>query len=161
RIAFAREVAAEYASVITGAWRSRRTAAARREPAGDSLPRIVLLDCRYAVRRLAAAPGPLLFTTLTLGIAIAAATAVLRVVHAVLLRPSPFVDGSRLMGLMNVSSQGHTFPGMSREKLRQWRSESSIFAAVEAFRPTSVVVTGGVEPQELPAAHVSPGLVET
>ena len=161
-ITFAREVAAEYASVIIGAWRYRRRAAGNSDPGGDPLPRIVLLDCRYAVKRLAAAPGLLLFTTLTLGFAIAAATAMFSVADAVLLRPSPFVDGSRLMGLMNVSSQGgHTFPGMSREKLRQWRSESSIFAAVEAFRPTSVVVTGGVEPEEVPAAHVSPGLVET
>jgi putative ABC transport system permease protein len=161
RMAFAREVAAEYASVILGAWRYRRPAAARSDPAGDRLLRIVLLDCRHAVKRLAAAPGLLLFTTLTLGFAIAAATAVFSVADAVLLRPSPFVDGSRLMGLMNISSQGYTFPGMSREKLRQWRSESSIFAAVEAFRPTSVLVTGGVEPEEVPASHVSPGLFQT
>jgi putative ABC transport system permease protein len=164
---FLRECGAEYLNALGGAWRSRfareRPAGRLAAPAsGDGLARVVWLDVRYAVRRLLAAPGLLLFTTLTLGFAIAAGTAVFSVVDAVLLRPSPFVEADRLMRLMSVSAErGHTYPGLSREKLRQWRREADIFAAVEAYRPTTVVVTGGVEPEELAAAHVSPGLLAT
>ena len=108
-----------------------------------------------------AQPALVGFTVLTLGFAIAANAALFSVVDAVLLRPSPFPDADRLMNVLTQSPRGFTFAGLTPTKLKHWRSERDIFEAVEAYRDTTVVVTGGAEPQELPAAELSPGLLAT
>ncbi len=164
---FTRETAAEFANVIAGIWRSRGTGGDRRPP---SLPAgwwrgaftAFMQDVGYALKRLRSQPAVVVFTVLTLGFAIAANAAIFSIVDAVLLRPSPFRDAEQLYNLLNVAPKGgHSFPGLSRQKLRQWRSETEIFETVEAHRDTTVLVTGGVEPEELPAAQMSPGLLTT
>jgi putative ABC transport system permease protein len=148
----------EYASAIAGIWSSRRPRVApgpgRRIGAG------AVQDVRFALRRLRAEPAIVLLTTITLGFALAATTAMFSIVDAAMLRPSPFPEPERLVRVMNHSTRtGMTYPGLSRDKLRQWRTEVGIFAAVEAYRRTSVLVTGGAEPEELQAALVSPRLM--
>jgi putative ABC transport system permease protein len=159
-VPFARGCAAEYADALAGAWRTRRPQrnpiAARR---GDSWIGALAQDTGRALRRLAAQPSLVAFTVLTLGFAIAASASLFSIVDAVLLRPSPFKDGDRLFQVQNQSPRGFTYPGLSPTKLRHWRTESQIFDAIEAYRPLSAIVTGGVEPEDLAAAEVSPGLV--
>jgi putative ABC transport system permease protein len=161
---FIRETAAELANAVAGIWRSRRDGA-RTPPLDDRVPgagRVAALvhDTGYALRRLRSQPAIVIFTVLTLGFAIAANAAIFSIVDAALLRPSPFREAGQLYNLLN-QAPGGTFPGLSRQKLRQWRSETGIFETVEAYRPLSVVVTGGVEPEELQAAQMSPGLLTT
>jgi putative ABC transport system permease protein len=160
-----RECLAEYIDAVKGTWRSRRvsrpTTSRDEAHGGAGAFAAFRQDGIYAFRRLRAQPALVMLTVLTLGFAMAAATAVFSVVNAVLLSPSPFVDAGRLMNLVNRSPQGHTYAGLSRTKLRVWRAETEIFESVEAYRQTSVVVTGGVEPEELPAAAMSPALVAT
>ena len=164
---FTRETVAEFASAIAGIWRTRRGGGDGRPPADERVPGVgaftsFMQDVGYALRRLHAQPALVIFTVLTLGFAIAANAAIFSIVDAVLLRPSPFRDAEQLYNLMNKApGNTHTFPGLSRQKLRQWRSEKEIFETVEAYRDVAVVVTGGVEPQELPAAQMSPGLLST
>ena len=164
RQGFLRECASEFASALAGAWRSRRAAPVydpQRSTVRDSLVVALAQDSRYALRRLATQPALVAFTVLTLGIAIAANAALFSVVDAVLLRPSPFADADRLMNVLTQSPRGFTFAGLTPTKLKYWRSETELFEAVEAYRETTVVVTGGAEPQELPAAELSPGLLAT
>ena len=118
-------------------------------------------DAVHAFRRLRAQPGLVLFTVLTLGFGIAANAALFSIVDAVLLRPSPFRGAERLVTVLNVAPRGFVFPGLSREKLRHWRTERDVFEAVEGYRANPVVVTGGLEPQEIAAAQISPGLLQT
>ena len=161
---FLRECASEFGSALAGAWRSRRAAPVydpKQATVRDSLIVALAQDSRYALRRLAAQPALVGFTVLTLGFAIAANAALFSVVDAVLLRPSPFADADRLMNVLTQSPRGFTFAGLTPTKLKHWRSEREIFEAVEAYRETTLVVTGGAEPQELPAAELSPGLLAT
>ncbi|MCB1022403.1 MAG: ABC transporter permease, partial [Acidobacteria bacterium] len=62
-------------------------------------------DVRYALRQLAARPGFAAMATLTLGIGIAASTAIFSVVYGVLLDPLPYRDAQRLAQLVLVNSQ--------------------------------------------------------
>src|SRR4029078_10710176 len=93
------------------------------------------------------------------GFAIAANTTLFSVVDAVLLQRSPFPEPERLFQVMNRSTRGITHSGLSLTKLRFWRGESDLFESVEAYRQLAVIVTGGVEPEEVPAAEISPGLI--
>lgn len=148
----------EYASAVAGIWRSRAPRVA--PPPGGRFGAGFVQDVRFALRRLRAQPTVALLTTVTLGFALAATTAMFTIVDATMLRPSPFPEPDRLVRVVNYSAaSGRAYPGLTREKLRQWRSEHELFTAVEAYRRTSVLVTGGPEPEELRAALVSPGLM--
>src|SRR4029078_10933407 len=151
---------AEYLDALAGAWRSRRSGPVYVLPARrDSRVATLAQHTGRALRRLAVQPSLVGFTVLTLGFAIAATASVFSIVDAVLLRPGPFHDADRLFQILNQSRRGFTYAGLSPVKLRQWRSEDGIFDAVEAYRPVSALGTGGVEPEELHAAEMSPGLV--
>jgi hypothetical protein len=159
---FARTCAGEYFDAIAGAWRSRRPAPPRLPTsygARESAVAAILQDAFHAVRRLVLQPALVGFTVLTLGFAIAANAALFSVIDALLIRPSPFAEPDRLFQVMNQSPRGITYPGLSAMKLRHWRTETGIFESIEAYRPIAALVTGGVEPEEVPAAEVSPGLV--
>ena len=165
-IPFIRECIAEVLDAVRGVRRSYRAERslppiAYESRARDSFLAVLLQDSAYALRRLKSQPALVFFTVLTLGFAMAANAAIFSIADAVMIRQSPFAEPERLFNLMNASRRGGYFPGLSRDKLRHWRSERDIFDAVEAYRRTSVVVTGGVEPEELPAAMVSPGLLAT
>ncbi len=59
----------------------------------------ILRDLRHAVRGLTARPTYALITVMTLALVIGAATAVLAVVSATLVRPLPFPHGERIAQL--------------------------------------------------------------
>jgi putative ABC transport system permease protein len=167
RLGTARFLAAsapDLADALRNAWHARRppsdpvaAALVDRENAESALATWGL-DTGRAIRRLRAQPALVLFIVITLGFAIAANTALFSIVDAVLLRPSPFPAADRLVHVLNVAPRGFTYPGLNAEKLRHWRTERDIFDAIEAYRAAPVVVTGGIEPQEVPGAHISPGL---
>ena len=56
-------------------------------------------DARYAVRQAARYPAFTAIVTLTMALGMGAATSIFSVVDAVLLRPLPFADGSRIVSL--------------------------------------------------------------
>jgi putative ABC transport system permease protein len=156
--------APDLTDALRNAWHARRppsdpvaAAHVERENAASALA-MWWQDTGRAVRRLRAQPALVLFIVITLGFAIAANAALFSIVDAVLLRPSPFAAADRLVHVMNVAPRGFTYPGLNGEKLRQWRGERDIFDAIEAYRAVPVVITGGLEPQEVPAAQISPGL---
>jgi putative ABC transport system permease protein len=163
-IGFLAACAPDVADALGCAWRARRppadpvaAASVARENA-ESTVAALWQDVGRGVRRLRAQPALVTFVVLTLGFAIAANAALFSIVDAVLLRPSPFTAADRLVHVLNVAPRGFTYPGLNGAKLRQWRGERDIFDAVEAYRATPLVVTGDIEPQEVQAAQISPGL---
>ncbi|MDQ3069486.1 MAG: ADOP family duplicated permease [Acidobacteriota bacterium] len=149
------------ACIVTS--RRRDPASGQHEPraARDGRLAAAALDVRYAIRRLRAQPTLVAFSVITLGFAIAASASLFSIVDAVLLRPSPFRDADRLVSVRSVTPNGFTVDGLSAMKLKQWRTEDSVFEVVEAYMPTSVVAAAGVDPEEVSAAEISPGLLRT
>jgi putative ABC transport system permease protein len=113
-------------------------------------------DLRYSLRTLRKSPGFAAAAIGILALGIGANTAIFSVVDAVLLRPLPFPEPGRVMRLQEAPPRG---PGMqagpvSPANYLDWRAESHAFAALAAYRGTSLTLTGGQEPESLQAATV-------
>jgi putative ABC transport system permease protein len=107
-------------------------------------------DIRGALRRVRTDLGLSGVAIFTLALGIAGTTAIFTIVNAVLLRPLPYRDPSRVMILLETSKQ---FPKLSAsyENFADWRDQSHSFESFGAARNTTITLTGIGEPEQLPA----------
>ena len=106
--------------------------------------------------------SPLFFVTtlLTLGIGIGANVALFSVVYGVLLKPLPFGEPDRLVGVW------HTAPGMNQSQVSQgpafhltYRDENRAFENIGMWNSGSVTLTGAGEPERIPVLRVTDGVL--
>jgi putative ABC transport system permease protein len=112
-------------------------------------------DLRYALRVLLARPGFSVVAVLTLALGIGANTAIFTVVNAVLLRPLPFHDPSRLMLIVERNGPFLSTVTTSWQNYADWRDQSRSFESFGAFRNLTMTLTGGNEPERVPAKMLS------
>ncbi|MEX0891537.1 MAG: ABC transporter permease, partial [Gemmatimonadota bacterium] len=118
-------------------------------------------DGRYALRRLAAAPGFALVAVLTLALGIGANTAIFSVVHGVLLRPLPFADADGVAMVWHDYSRFTTRTDVtSWAVFEDWRARSRTFGAMAGFTGGQVNLTGDFEAVRIPRGQVEPGFFE-
>jgi len=105
----------------------------------------VLDDLKYGIRVLRKNPGFTIVAVLVLALGIGANSAIFSVVNAVLLRPLPFHDSSRLVQIWHTPPQ-KSFPGMtefavSAANYLDWRSQNSAFEkmAIYTFREINLI----------------------
>ena len=91
-------------------------------------------DLRYAIRVLLARPGFSAVAILTLALGIGANTAIFTVVNAVLLRPLPFHDPSRLMLIVERNGPFLSTLTTSWQNYADWRDQAGSFESFGAFR---------------------------
>ena len=113
---------------------------------------------RHAARRLLKAPAFTLTAVLTLGAAIGANALIFSVVNGVLLKPLPFADPGRLVGVWHVA------PGLAPGPMNQapstyftYREEGRVFQDIGLWDDTSVTVTGRGDPEQVEALMVTDG----
>ena len=117
------------------------------------------LDLRYALRLLAKSPAFTLIAILTLALGIGANTAIFTVVNAVLLRPLPYKDPSRLV--LVVEKSKYPTITVSYENYLDWRDESHSFESMEAIYGQNLTLTSKGEPQRLVARFITAGFLPT
>jgi putative ABC transport system permease protein len=144
-------------------------------------------DLRYGVRTLLRAPAFLLTAVLTLALGIGANTAIFSAVYAVLLKPLPYADSSRLVAIWmsppagSSSSPSGDQPPSAQRRRTGWegnvekgrntpelapadfvelRSQTSLFDVVVAADPYSYTFTGEGDPVTLKAFNVSRGFFD-
>lgn len=121
----------------------------------------VLRDIRHATRALIARPAYALVTVATLAIVIGAATAVLAVVSATLLRPLPFPEGERLAQLFLMppgqtewTARNPLSPGV----FLRFRQNVKLAESIEGLWVRERALGGDIEPETVTAGAVSPGV---
>jgi predicted permease len=130
---------------------------ARRANVVESL----LQDLRFGVRTLRKSPAFTAIAILTLALGIGANTAVFSIVHAVLLKPLPFPDSDRLVQVWEKVSlpnyqndQNNPSPG----NFADWKTQSTAFEDMGAYRNRSFNLTGSGEPLRVEGEQVSASL---
>jgi predicted permease len=107
-------------------------------------------DLKYALRRLALTPGFTIATLITLALGIGANTAIFGIINSVLLKPLPFHEPDRLIGVWQ------TAPGINIKDLQAsvadyvtYREDSRTFADVAIWNGGSFTVTGVADPERV------------
>ncbi len=119
-------------------------------------------DIRYGLRMLRKSPGFTVVAVLILALGIGASTAIFSVVEAVLLRPLPFKDPSRLVDVWMKNTKHDVRQGItSYPEFLDWKKQNNLFASMAVYRETHGATLSGVSnPVRLHGAVVSPGFFE-
>jgi putative ABC transport system permease protein len=118
-------------------------------------------DLRFALRRLIRAPGFTVAAVICLALGIGANTAIFTVINAVLLRPLPYDQPERLVGVWEANrfrkSERNT---VSPANYLDWKADNTVFSAMAAVHDVSASLTGGGEPEEVPVQRATASLFD-
>ncbi len=115
-----------------------------------------LRDIRYGLRGLRRAPGFAAVAILTLALGIGANTAIFSVVYAVLLRPLPYHNPSRLVYISEFWPHGFQVGTVPNPDFANWSEHGRLFDGLAAYgRGAEVNLTGTGEPERLSGAMVT------
>ena len=136
-----------------------RTKEAYRDRRGWPTMESLIRDARHGVRILAKSPGFSLAAIAILGLGIGANTAIFSLVNAVVIRPLPFLDPSRIMRVWHTPPpelfSGRRIFAISPANYLDWRDENHVFERMAIYRPRRVTLTERGEPEALVTAAVS------
>ncbi len=119
-------------------------------------------DLRYAFRSLKKSPGFTIIVILILAVGIGANVAMFSVTHAVFLKSLPFHEPDRLV-LGRTTYDGRLSWNVSSEDYYDFRDQVRSFESLAALRTAAndVTITGGEEPERVPATLASIDLFPT
>jgi predicted permease len=121
----------------------------------------LLKDLRYGIRVLRKSAGSSLLAVLTLALGIGASTAVFGVVNAILLKPLPYSEASRIVlpwRLAPVSAGfGSEQVPWDKYSFRLFRRQTKTFASFAAFQGDTFNLTTEGEPVRLDGVRASAG----
>jgi putative ABC transport system permease protein len=122
----------------------------------------LLQDLRYGLRTLRSRPGFTLVALLALAFGIGANTAIFSVLNAVLLRPLPYKDSSRLVMLWHDYSQMNLpKASLSVPSYLEYRDHVKAFESVAAATNWSANLTGVGEAERVQGARVTANFLST
>ena len=112
------------------------------------------------LRQLLKAPGFTAVTLITLAIGIGANTAIFSVVEGILLKPLPYPESERLVGVWHTSAKLN-LPKFeaSPSTYFTYREESRVFTDIGLWSNGSVSVTQLAEPEQVQSLWVTDGIL--
>jgi putative ABC transport system permease protein len=122
---------------------------------------MILSDIRYALRMMWKTPLFTVVVVLTVGLAIAANTAIFSIMNAVLLRPLPFASPNRLVQVAEKNDKLNlkTFASSVLNFL-SWREQTQTLEEMAAVGyGTFTLNSGAGEPEQLSGNRISPALM--
>ena len=122
------------------------------------------MDVRYSVRTLRKNPVFALVAILVLALGIGETTAIFSVVNAVLIRPLPYMDPSRLAAVTTLYQRegaSRVFSTVSLNEVERWRANSRSLESIGSFVFTALPVSVGANAMFLVAIGADPELLDT
>ena len=118
----------------------------------------LIKDLQFSLRQLRKAKVFTVVAVVTLALGIGCNTAIFSVFYSVLLRPLPFSEPDRLV---IVSERATSFPMLSASWLnfKDWKAQSTSFEEFGATRVTTMALTGGGQPEQIPGQMISGNLL--
>ena len=115
-------------------------------------------DLLYAFRRLIKAPGFTAVAVVTLALGIGANSAIFSVVNGVLLKPLPFPESGRLVGVYHTSDGQRAV--MSGPNFTDIARMATTIEGISAISTGRMILTGEGDAAHLPIAEVSASLFD-
>jgi len=116
----------------------------------------MLYDFRFGLRMLARNPGVTALGTIALALGIGGSTLIFSVVYAVLLKPLPVSDPSRLVWIWaNSPSRKLAYAFTEYSNYAEWKSASPSFESMSAYKPASATLHAGNHPERLDVLNVN------
>jgi macrolide transport system ATP-binding/permease protein len=129
---------------------------ARALPAVDT----ILQDIRYTFRSLRRDAGFTVFTILMLALGLCASVAIFAFVDASLIKPLPYRDPSRLVGVFE-SVQMFPRSNLSYFDYLDWKSRNRVFSSLDVYNRTEFIWTSPAGAQPVRGTRVSSGFFRT
>ena len=128
-----------------------------RDARGVGVVERVLQDLRYAVRQLGKSPGFTAVAVLTSALGIGATTAIFTVVHALVLKPLPYMNPERLVAIWETNEviPIEDVAPVAAPTFLTWREKSKAFGGMAAFQTQSYTVTGEARAERVSGVRVS------
>ncbi len=111
-------------------------------------------DVRYAARVLRRTPGFTAVALVTLALGIGANTAIFTVINAVLLRPLPYADASRLVFVGELDPDGSA-NNVGFTTFDDWRQQAHAFDGMALIRSWGGTITSGGQPDVIRGMRVT------
>lgn len=113
-------------------------------------------DVRIATRSMARSPALAVVLLVTMALGIGATTSIYSVVHALLLRPLPWVDAERVVQLHSTEGSTRQTSGqLSARAFVTLRENTKSFDGLAAVAPSGGALTGDGIPESVPALRMS------
>jgi putative ABC transport system permease protein len=101
----------------------------------------MLADVRQALRALLTSPGFSALVVLILAVGIGATSTIFSIVNAVLLRPLPFPEPSRLVDITNVLPNDEE-DSVSYPDLKDWQAQATTFSGLAGYFASPLTLSG-------------------
>ncbi|WP_263353906.1 ABC transporter permease [Acidicapsa acidisoli] len=116
----------------------------------------VLQDLRFALRQLRKNPGFTATAVVVLALGIGASVAIFGFVDAALIKPLPYRDPSRIVGVYESAKQCPKC-NLSYEDYLDWKKQNAVFQSLEAWGTNSYLFPTPSGAQPVPGTRVSDG----
>jgi macrolide transport system ATP-binding/permease protein len=136
------------------------TKEAYRDPSTVPILENLLRDARFAFRQLRKNPGFTSTAILVLALGTCASVAIFAFVDAALLKPLPYRDPSRLVGLFETTSVS-PHANLSYPDYLDWKRRNQAFSSLEVYRHDSFILDTPTAVQLAQGARVSDGFFRT
>jgi macrolide transport system ATP-binding/permease protein len=117
-------------------------------------------DAGFAARQLRKAPGFTSTAIVTLALGVCASVAIFTLADAALIRPLPYPDPSRLVGVFETAPM---FPqsNLSYADYLDWKKLNTVFTSLAAYQASGITLTSPEGARRAPGARVSDDFFRT
>lgn len=120
----------------------------------------ILQDCRFALRQLRRNPGFALTAILILVLGISASVSIFGFVDAALLKPLPYSDNSRLVGVSGRIALGPQY-NISYLDYQDFKKDNKVFTSLDVYQGTDFLLNTSEGTRRTDGANVSAGFFRT